>query len=99
MNDVPQFRRRTAKDFPQELLELYDYYVHGRITKREFLDRAAKFAAAGVTAAVLLNQLSPDYARPASGARRSGSRDQSYFLRFSKRQRQSQRLPGTSGGS
>ncbi|MCX2723718.1 YghX family hydrolase [Roseibium salinum] len=55
-------RRMTAKDFPQELLDLYDYYAHGKITKREFLDRAGKFAVGGVTAAVLLNQLSPNYA-------------------------------------
>jgi carboxymethylenebutenolidase len=54
--------RLTAKDFPQELLELYDFYAHGRITKREFLDRAAKFAVGGVTAATLLSTLSPNYA-------------------------------------
>ena len=30
--------RMSAKDFPQELLELYDFYAHGRITKRQFLD-------------------------------------------------------------
>jgi carboxymethylenebutenolidase len=54
--------RLTAKDFPQELLELYDYYAHGKITKREFLDRAAKFAIGGVTAATILSTMSPDYA-------------------------------------
>ncbi|WP_417676417.1 YghX family hydrolase [Roseibium sp.] len=54
--------RKTAKDFPQELLELYDYYVHGKITKRAFLEGAGKFAVAGVTAAMLLDQLSPNYA-------------------------------------
>ena len=54
--------RLTAKDFPQELLELYDFYAHGRITKREFLDRAARYAVGGVTAAALLASLSPDYA-------------------------------------
>lgn len=54
--------RMTAKDFPQELLELYDFYAHGRITKREFLDRAAKFAVGGMTALALLKTLSPDYA-------------------------------------
>ncbi|GAB5377510.1 MAG: YghX family hydrolase [Acuticoccus sp.] len=54
--------RRTAKDFPQELLDLYDYYAHGKLTKREFLDKAAKFAVGGMTAAMLLNQLSPNYA-------------------------------------
>lgn len=54
--------RLTAADFDQELLDLYDYYAHGRITKREFLDRAGKFAVGGITAVALLNALSPDYA-------------------------------------
>lgn len=54
--------RMTAKDFDQELLDLYDYYAHGKITKREFLDRAGKFAVGGVTAVALLGMLSPDYA-------------------------------------
>ncbi|TRW95472.1 dienelactone hydrolase family protein [Paracoccus sp. M683] len=54
--------RMTAKDFDQELLELYDYYAHGVITKREFLDRATKFAVGGVTAVGLLQMLSPNYA-------------------------------------
>lgn len=54
--------RLTAKDFHPELLELYDYYAHGRITKREFLDRAAKFAIGGLTAAAILTSMSPNYA-------------------------------------
>ncbi|WP_336799986.1 YghX family hydrolase [Kaistia sp. MMO-174] len=54
--------RLTAKDFHPELLELYDFYAHGRITKREFLDRAAKFAIGGVTAASILATMSPNYA-------------------------------------
>jgi len=54
--------RKTAKDFPQELLELYDFYAHGIISKREFLDGAAKFTVAGVTAGMLLSQMSPNYA-------------------------------------
>jgi carboxymethylenebutenolidase len=62
VNDLTPIRRKTAKDFPQELLELYDYYAHGIISKREFLDRAAKFAVGGITAVALLNELSPDYA-------------------------------------
>ena len=61
MNDLTPIRRKTARDFPQELLDLYDYYAHGKITKREFLDRAAKYTVAGVMAAVLLKELSPDY--------------------------------------
>lgn len=62
MNEMTPVRRMTAKDFPQELLDLYDFYAHGKITKREFLNGAAKFAVAGVSAAMLLDQLSPNYA-------------------------------------
>ncbi len=54
--------RLTAKDFAPELLELYDYYAHGRINRREFLDRAAAFTLAGMTASALLACLSPNYA-------------------------------------
>ncbi|MBJ3763322.1 dienelactone hydrolase family protein [Maribius pontilimi] len=54
--------RMTAKDFDQELLDLYDFYAHGKITKREFLDRAGKWAVGGLTAAAILTQLAPDYA-------------------------------------
>lgn len=54
--------RLTAQDFPQELLELYDYYVHGMMSKREFLSQAAKYAIGGLTAASLLSLLSPNYA-------------------------------------
>ncbi|KHQ51428.1 YghX family hydrolase [Mameliella alba] len=62
MNDQTPPRRMTAADFDQELLDLYDFYAHGRITKREFLDHAGKFAVGGLTAAALLNMLSPNYA-------------------------------------
>ncbi|NKB53053.1 MAG: prolyl oligopeptidase family serine peptidase [Rhizobiaceae bacterium] len=55
-------QRMTAKDFEPELLELYDYYAHGMMSKREFLDRAGKFAVGGVTAIALLKMLSPQYA-------------------------------------
>ena len=54
--------RLTARDFHPDLLELYDFYVHGRISRRDFLDRAARFALGGATAATLLASLSPDYA-------------------------------------
>lgn len=54
--------RLTARDFHPELLELYDFYVHGRISRRDFLDRAAKFAVGGLTAAGILASLAPDYA-------------------------------------
>ncbi len=54
--------RKTADEFDQELLDLYDSFVHGLIERREFLSKAGKFAVGGATAAGLLNALSPDYA-------------------------------------
>jgi carboxymethylenebutenolidase len=54
--------RKTAHDFDQELLILFDAYVHGDIDRRGFLDKAAKFAVGGVTAAMLLDQLNPKFA-------------------------------------
>ena len=62
MNEHIPGLRKTAKDFPQELLDLYDFYAHGKMTKREFLDKAGKFAVGGITASVLLGQLAPNYA-------------------------------------
>jgi carboxymethylenebutenolidase len=54
--------RKTAHDFDQELLILFDAYVHGALDRRGFLDKAAKYAVGGVTAAMLLEQLSPKFA-------------------------------------
>lgn len=54
--------RKKAADFPQELLDLFDRYVHGDIGRREFLDGAKRFAAAGVTATALWESLRPHYA-------------------------------------
>ena len=54
--------RKKASDFDQGLLDLYDRYVHGIVNRREFLHRAAKFAVGGITAAALLDALSPNYA-------------------------------------
>jgi carboxymethylenebutenolidase len=54
--------RRKASDFPQELLNLFDGYVHGGISRRQFLDGAQKFAVGGMTAAALLQMLKPNYA-------------------------------------
>src|SRR5450755_2858492 len=51
--------RKTAKDFHPEALKLFDQYVHGQLSRRGFLRRAAQFAAAGVTAEGLLLALSP----------------------------------------
>lgn len=54
--------RLTARDFSPELLALYDGYVHGRLSRRDFLDRAAMYTVGGLTAATILASLSPDYA-------------------------------------
>jgi carboxymethylenebutenolidase len=54
--------RKTAHDFDQDLLILFDAYVHGVIDRRSFLDQASRYAVGGVTAAMLLDQLSPKFA-------------------------------------
>lgn len=54
--------RMKASDFPQELLNLFDLYVHGDIDRRAFLDGAKKFAVGGVTATMLWEALRPNYA-------------------------------------
>ncbi len=54
--------RKTASDFDPDLLRLFDRYVHGGISRREFLDGAARFAVGGLTAAAILESLSPNYA-------------------------------------
>jgi carboxymethylenebutenolidase len=54
--------RKKASDFDQELLNLFDQYVHGQIDRRGFLDRAAKFADGGTTAGMLLDALNPTFA-------------------------------------
>jgi carboxymethylenebutenolidase len=54
--------RLTSKDFSPELWGIFDQYVHGDIDRRGFLDRAAKYAAAPVTAAMLLDMMNPKFA-------------------------------------
>ena len=54
--------RKTAHDFDQDLLILFDAYVHGALDRRGFLEQASKYAVGGVTAAMLLDQLSPKFA-------------------------------------
>ena len=54
--------RKKASDYPQELLDLFHEYQHGDITRRDFLDRAKKFAVGGLTAVAILESLKPNYA-------------------------------------
>ena len=54
--------RRKASDFPQELLNLFDHYVHGEIDRRAFLDGAKNFAGIGMSATAIFEALRPNYA-------------------------------------
>jgi carboxymethylenebutenolidase len=54
--------RKKAGDFPREVLDLFDGYVHGRISRRKFLDNAGRYAVGGFTAAAMLESLRPNYA-------------------------------------
>jgi len=54
--------RKKASDYPQELLDLFDLYVHGDLDRRGFLERAGKFATGSVTALALYESLKPNYA-------------------------------------
>jgi carboxymethylenebutenolidase len=55
-------KRLTAADFPQEVLNLFDSYVHGWMDRRTFIDRAGKYSVGGFTAAAMLDALRPNYA-------------------------------------
>ena len=55
-------KRLTAKDFDPRILELYDHYAHGKMTKRELLKSIGKYTAASVTALSVFNNLMPNYA-------------------------------------
>ena len=54
--------RKKASEYPQELLDLFDRYVHGDIARRDFLDGAKKFAVGGLTAMAIWESLRPNYA-------------------------------------
>ena len=55
-------QRMKASDFPQEVLNLFDRYVHGGIGRREFIDRASKYAVGGMTATAMFEALKPNFA-------------------------------------
>ena len=56
--------RLTAKDFDPAVLELFDKYVHGQLSRRDFISRAARHVVAGATGAGLLAILAPSFAAP-----------------------------------
>ncbi len=55
-------QRKTAADFDPEVLRWFDKYVHGEVDRRGFLNGVARYAVGGVTAAMLLESLSPKFA-------------------------------------
>lgn len=73
--------RKQASDFDQELLNLFDQYVHGSVDRRGFLERAARFAVGGMTAAGLLEALSPKFAE-AQQVARSDARIKTTYLEY-----------------
>ncbi len=73
--------RKKAGDFPPEVLKLFDGYVHGTMSRREFLDGAAKFAIGGFTAAAMLESLKPNYAL-AQQVARDDSRMKAEYLTY-----------------
>jgi carboxymethylenebutenolidase len=54
-------QRMKASDFPKEVMSLFDRYVHGGIDRREFIDKASKYAVGGMTAAAMLEALRPNF--------------------------------------
>ena len=54
--------RKKASDFHPEVLRLFDGYVHGALSRRDFLDRAARLAVGSFTAAAMLEALRPNFA-------------------------------------
>ena len=83
--------RLTAKDFNPELWDIFDQYVHGDIDRRGFLDRAAKYAAAPVTAGMLLDMLNPKFAEAQQVAEgRQAHQDRMGRDRLAERLRQDQ---------
>ena len=54
--------RKKASDFPPEVMQLFDGYVHGWMSRRDFLDSAAKYAVGALTATAMWEALRPNYA-------------------------------------
>jgi carboxymethylenebutenolidase len=54
--------RKQASEFKQEVIDLYDDYAHGRLSRRDYVTRLAAFAVGGLTVEAMLESLSPNYA-------------------------------------
>jgi carboxymethylenebutenolidase len=51
----------SDEKFDRRVMRLFDGYVHGQISRRQFLDGTAKITASATMAAAILASLSPDY--------------------------------------
>jgi carboxymethylenebutenolidase len=74
-------KRMKASDFPREVLDDFDHYVHGEIGRREFIERATKFAIGGMSAAAMLDALRPNYAW-AQQVRKDDARIRAEYLAY-----------------
>jgi carboxymethylenebutenolidase len=54
--------RKTADEYPQELLDLFHEYQHGDMDRRAFMNSIGKFAVGGLTVAAIFESLTPNYA-------------------------------------
>ena len=54
--------RKTADEYPQELLDLFHEYQHGDMDRRSFMRELGRFAVGGLTAAAIFQSLQPNYA-------------------------------------
>ena len=54
--------RKQPSQFDQRILDLYDDYAHGRLSRRDYIRRLGAFALGGVTVEALLASLTPNYA-------------------------------------
>ena len=91
-------QRLTAADFDPEVLMLFDAYVHGALDRRGFLDKAKKYAVGGMSAAMLLDALSPKFAE-AQQVKKDDARLDDVVRRVpvAAGQRHGARLPGAAG--
>lgn len=54
--------RKTADEYPQELLDLFHEYQHGDMDRRDFMRSIGKFAVGGLTVAAIFDSLTPNFA-------------------------------------
>ena len=90
--------RLTTRDFDAEVMQLFDQYVHGRIDRRGFLDGASRFATSAVSAAMLLEALSPKFALAQQVEPDDARLATLGRARFAGRLRQGARLSGAAEG-